>query len=29
VNGNILEKPIYLNIDDEIAIGEYVFKVIG
>lgn len=29
VNGNILEKPLYLNIDDEIAIGEYVFKVIG
>lgn len=29
VNGNMLEKPIYLNIDDEIAIGEYVFKVIG
>jgi len=29
VNGNILEKPIYINIDDEIAIGEYVFKVIG
>lgn len=29
VNGNILEKPLYLNIDDEIAIGEYIFKVIG
>lgn len=24
-----LEKQSYLNIDDEIAIGEYVFKIIG
>jgi pSer/pThr/pTyr-binding forkhead associated (FHA) protein len=29
VNENTLEKPIYLNIEDEIVIGEYVFKVIG
>lgn len=29
LNGNKLEKMTYLSIDDEIIIGEYVFKVIG
>lgn len=29
LNGSKLEKMTYLSIDDEIIIGEYVFKVIG
>lgn len=29
LNNIKLEKQSYLNIDDEIAIGEYVFKIIG
>lgn len=29
LNNVKLEKQRYLNIDDEIAIGEYVFKIIG
>lgn len=29
VNGKKLEKTIYLNNEDEITIGEYVFRVIG
>ncbi|KOA19608.1 FHA domain-containing protein FhaB [Clostridium homopropionicum DSM 5847] len=29
LNNAKLEKQSYLNIDDEIAIGEYVFKIIG
>ncbi|MEA4825556.1 MAG: FHA domain-containing protein [Clostridium sp.] len=29
VNNEKLDKATYLNIDDEIEIGEYIFKVIG
>lgn len=29
VNNEKLDKATYLNIDDEVEIGEYIFKVIG